>query len=429
MRYTLLLACFLVGCHPGSSSSATFSVATNSQKSIVHIKPGPNVQEELLTALIKAKPGTVIEMAEGLYEFTASLSLTQPGVTLRGAGPDKTILSFKKQDQGKEGLIVSVGDFAAENFTLQDSKGDGIKVVGGTNVAFQKVRVRWTEGPKPTNGGYGIYPVTCTNVLIEKCEADGASDAGIYVGQSKQVIIRECKAHRNVAGIEVENSTEVDVHDNIATNNSGGILVFDLPNLPVKNGKQVRVFRNKVVGNNHDNFAPPGNIVSTVPPGTGLMILATDQVECFNNEVTQNQTTGLAIISFQLVGKEFAADKQYDPYPEGLFIHDNRFAENGSKPSGEMGMQLGMLLGKPMPDILYDGNINSKKLVDGKLPEALSLKLMNNGEATFANLHYDGGNVLKYALSKPKIDRTTTAHEGKHEPLAGIILKPMPHQQ
>jgi len=33
----------------------------------------------------------------------------------------------------------------------------------------------------------------------------------------------------NVAGIEIENCTDADVYENISTNNTGGVLVFDLP--------------------------------------------------------------------------------------------------------------------------------------------------------------------------------------------------------
>ncbi|HMO36303.1 MAG TPA: parallel beta-helix domain-containing protein, partial [Gemmatales bacterium] len=256
----------------------------------------------------------------------------------------------------------------------------------------------------------------------EECEAECASDAGIYVGQSEYVLIHGCKASRNVAGIEVENSTHVDVYDNVATNNTGGILVFDLPDLPKKNGNSVRVFRNKVFGNNHENFAPAGNIVATVPPGTGMMILATDLVECFNNEVKDNQTTGLAIISYHLTQKPIQ-DKEYDPYPEGIFIHDNNFSNNGSNPSGELGKLLVNLIGKPMPDILYDGNVNPAKLVDGKLPENLSVKLSNNGNATFANIQYNGKNLLAYLASKPQIDRSTSAHEGTLPALPAVEIR------
>ena len=61
-----------------------------------------------------------------------------------------------------------------------------------------------------------------------------------------------------------------------------------------------RVFNNKVVANNHDNFAPKGNIVASVPPGTGVMILANDEVEVFDNTIEKNQTGGLSIISLSL---------------------------------------------------------------------------------------------------------------------------------
>ncbi len=398
----------LTGCQPATPSVKKTGSQANK---IIKLEPGPEIQENLLSALIKSKPGTIIQLAEGIYHFTGSLSLTQAGVTIEGAGMDKTILSFARQDQGKEGLLVSVGDFTIQNLTIEDTKGDALKVVGGNNVTFKSVRTRWTGGPKPTNGGYGIYPVQCQNVLLENCEAECASDAGIYVGQSKHVIVRGCKASRNVAGIEVENSINVDVYENICTNNTGGILVFDLPNLPAKNGHSVRVFKNMVVGNNHDNFAPAGNIVATVPPGTGMMILATDKVECFENQVKDNQTSGLAIISFHLTQKPIN-DKDYDPYPEGIFVHDNVFTSNGAKPSGELGIGLGAILGKPMPDILYDGNHDPAKMVDGKLPDNLNLRLSKNGSATFANINYKGGSILTYALSKPKIERTTASFEG-----------------
>lgn len=418
MRYVFLVVLLMAGCRD-ANPAATQNARPGAT---VRIKPGPSVQDELLTALIKAKSGTTIELAEGLYEFTGSLSLTVSGVTLRGAGMDKTILSFKKQDQGKEGMLVTAGDFLVQDLTFEDSKGDALKVVGGTNVTFRNVRTRWTDGPRESNGGYGLYPVQCTNVLVEGCEAECASDAGIYVGQSRNVIVRKCKASRNVAGIEIENCTHAEVTECLATNNAGGILVFDMPNLPAKNGKMVRVYNNVTEGNNHPNFAPKGNIVATVPPGTGMMVLAMDQVECHNNQIKNNQTTGLAVISFHLTQKEIT-DKDYDAYPEGIYIHDNTFADNGNKPDGQLGLLLGSALGKPLPDIIYDGNVDPKKMVNGKSPENLGLKLSNNGKASFINLHYDGSSLLKFAASNPKFERNATTYEGKFPALPPVQLK------
>src|SRR3546814_2859165 len=93
-----------------------------------------------------------------------------------------------------------------------------------------------------------------SDVLIDSVYVRGASDAGIYVGQSKNIVVRDSVATENVAGIEIENSYDADVHDNVATKNTGGILVFDLPSLPMQGGHNVRVFENVVNDNSTPNF-------------------------------------------------------------------------------------------------------------------------------------------------------------------------------
>jgi parallel beta-helix repeat protein len=189
-------------------------------------------QKVLIERLLDAKPGDVIEIPAGTFAFDRSLNLRADGVTIRGAGMDKTVLSFKGQKSGAEGLLVNAGDFTIENLAIEDSKGDGLKVNEGENIVIRGVRVEWTRGPHTDNGAYGLYPVQTKNVLIEDCVVIGASDAGLYVGQSDTIVVRRNRVERNVAGIEIENSKNADVHDNVATQNTGGILVFDMPNLP-----------------------------------------------------------------------------------------------------------------------------------------------------------------------------------------------------
>jgi parallel beta-helix repeat protein len=382
-----VLALLAAGCNATSSSPSAKSAGKGAAP-VVHLKPGPNAQEDVQTALIKAKPGDVLEFDAGTFEFTMGLSLTKDNITLRGQGPDRTILSFKKQEAGKEGLLVTGGSFVLEGLSIHDTKGDAVKVNGVDGVTFRKVRAEWTGGPKETNGAYGLYPVQCKNVLIEECVAIGASDAGIYVGQSQNVIVRKCKAERNVAGIEIENCTNAEAYDNEATDNAGGLLVFDLPGLQAHNGQRVKVHNNRVHGNNHENFAPRGNIVASVAPGTGMMVLATDQVELYDNTVKDNQTYGLLIVSFLVTGRPIE-DKNYDPYPEAVYVHDNTFSGNGTKPAGERGQALAALLGTPMPEIIYDGYLNPKKAQNGKLPPDQGIYLKNNGNATYVNLHWD----------------------------------------
>ena len=116
-------------------------------------------QKDLQTQLIKAKAGTVIEIPAGTFQLDRSLSLKVSGVTIKGAGMDKTILSFKGQKSGAEGLLVDASDFTIEDLALEDSKGDALKVVGGKNIIIRRVRTEWTNGPVTENGAYGIYPV------------------------------------------------------------------------------------------------------------------------------------------------------------------------------------------------------------------------------------------------------------------------------
>ena len=78
--------------------------------------------------------------------------------------------------------------------------GDALKINEGENITIRGVRTEWTTGYATDNGAYGIYPVQTTNVLIEDSVAIGASDAGIYVGQSNNVIVRNNRAEFNVAG-------------------------------------------------------------------------------------------------------------------------------------------------------------------------------------------------------------------------------------
>ena len=116
-------------------------------------------QDQLQTALLDAKPGDVIEIPEGRFSFDRSLSLTVDGVTIKGTGMDKSVLSFKGQVAGAEGLLVTANDFTVEDLAIEDTKGDGIKVNEGENIVFRRVRVEWTGGPKTENGAYGLYPV------------------------------------------------------------------------------------------------------------------------------------------------------------------------------------------------------------------------------------------------------------------------------
>ncbi|MDP2258849.1 MAG: parallel beta-helix domain-containing protein [Caulobacter sp.] len=369
---TIAAALALAGCGGGGTAS----------------RPDTAYQETLIQQLIDAKPGDVISIPAGVYAIDRGLSLEVDGVIIRGAGMDKTILTFKGQTAGAEGLLVNASNFTIEDLALEDAKGDALKVNEAENVIIRRVRAEWTGGPKTSNGAYGLYPVQVKNLLIEDSVAIGASDAGIYVGQSQNVVVRRNRAEFNVAGIEIENTQNADVYDNLATNNTGGILVFNMPNLKVP-GFGTRIFRNRAVGNNTANFGRKGTAVASVPAGTGVIINSNDQVEIFDNDIGGNNTANVIVSSFFSAGYKAGegASETFDPWPESIFVHGNRFSPGGGKPDGvelqALRVALFGLTGA-LPDVLWDGYVDKAKFVAGKPDPALAI-CVDNGAARVLN--------------------------------------------
>jgi parallel beta-helix repeat protein len=340
----------------------------------VHLQPGPSVEYDARQALLTAKPGTIVEFPAGNWQFTDELIVPVSHIVLRGAGLNRTTLDFTNQQTGAQGILGTADGFVIQNLRVLNPKGDGVRVEGADGVVFQGLLVEWNTEPENLHGAYGIYPVQCRNVLIDDSEVRGSSDAGIYVGQSEHIIVRRSRARENVAGIEIENSIDADVYLNYATNNTGGLLIFDNPGLqrygcrahtdPAKdqpNCRGTRAWANWIIDNNHENFAN-GGTVALVPPGTGTIIMATDTVELFNNVIHNHQTVNSVVISFKLTQIPIN-DPAYDPYPERIEIHDNEYADGGYGPVGDLGNIMSLSfnpIGTPpedflaLPDVLYE---------------------------------------------------------------------------
>jgi parallel beta-helix repeat protein len=373
---------------------------------------------DVQTALIQVQPNSTIAFGEGTFHFDAELSLDVDSVTIVGAGMDDTVLSFKGQQAGAQGLLVTSDNFTIRDIAIEDTAGDALKIEGSDGVRMERVRVEWTGGAKETNGAYGLYPVQCKNVVIDGCVAIGASDAGIYVGQSDYIVVRNNRAELNVAGIEIENSTRADVHDNIATKNTGGILVFNLPGLQVSNGSVTRVFHNEIFENNTRNFAPSGNIVGLVPTGTGMAILAAHQVEIFDNTIRDHKSINVGIISYVPTEKAFT-DVNYDQYPTAISIHDNRISGTSDMPTGMLGALLISAIGEIMPngpfivpDIAWDGLVDPNR----ELVAADKICIKNNGDADFINLAWPLNET-----ASPSLDMSP--HDCALSALAGVDLQ------
>ena len=375
-------------------------------------------QKHLQTQLITAKPGDIILIPAGVHAINRGLSLNVSGVTIRGAGMDQSILSFRNQVQGAEGLLVSASDFTIEDLAIEDTAGDALKINEGRNIIIRRVRAEWTNGPDEKNGAYGIYPVQTENVLLEECVAIGASDAGIYVGQSRDVVVRNNRAERNVAGIEIENTFSADVYGNVVIDNTGGILVFNMPDLP-QPGHSTRVYQNKVVGNNTDNFGAKGTPVASVPAGSGIVINSNDRVEIFDNDIADNDTANIIISSYFATGWEGIRDMgdDYDPYPETIYIYGNRLSGGGSSPDGLdlKALKVAMFgLTGSLPDVLWDGFVNAEKVdADGNLLPKYAICVDNGAaEVLNADLPNDSSDIVVGA----------SQHNCQHDKLPAVVL-------
>ena len=324
--------------------------------------------EALVEAFILAEDSSTIRIPAGFYELKTQLILdNKTSIRIQGDGMDQTVLSFRNLKSGGEGVKIVGKDITIENLSIEDAPGDGIKAQHTDGITFRKINVTWTNGDKSKNGTYAIYPVQCKNVLIEECIASHSKDAGIYVGQSEDIVVKNSLAFGNVAGIEIENCDRAEVYGNTARDNAGGILVFNLPGLPKGDGRQTRIYDNDIIDNNHENFATPigdgpnGNTVTMIPPGSGIVLLAAKEVEIFNNRILRNKTYGVAIASYQVTG--FPAEApNWSPYTTDISLHDNEYDRGSWFSLPDLTRELGQLVSiynahgwLKTQDIIYDG--------------------------------------------------------------------------
>jgi parallel beta-helix repeat protein len=223
------------------------------------------------------------------------------------------------------------------------------------DITFRRMWVSWSAEQSLDNGAYGLYPVGCTGVLVEESKVNGARDAGIYVGQSQEILVQNNEVWGNVAGIEIENSNASEVRGNHVHDNTAGILVFNLPGL-AQYGSRANVHNNLIESNNVPNFGVAGTVVASVPGGSGIIVLACDDNEFHNNDIRDNQTAGAILFTYHIGLFGSFDDDAFDIDPQGNWFHDNTWTNNGTEPIGTLHNVLpDGLVGDPSPDILWDG--------------------------------------------------------------------------
>jgi len=338
---------------------------------------GADITTELLTAATDVATDAVIVLPKGSFVVNSTINFEgTDGLVLTGHGIDATKIDFSSLTSGDGFFFGGGNDTTMRDFAIHEVPKNALKVDGANGVRYNYIATIWAatlaEGnAERLNGIYGIYPVSSQNVLVENSYAKGSRDAGVYVGQSNNIVVRNNIIENNVAGIEIENSNNADVYNNEAFDNSAGLLSFDLV---ITNGQAVgsntRMFSNTSYDNNAPNIGT--GVVGDVPVGLGMLILNSSNTETYNNTFSDNDTSGIVLTGQFLLDPEFD-DENYGgviaqgwtPLVKNNQIHHNTFVNNGTDPTTEgafapimLGYQLGVNasgLPQTVPAIIYSG--------------------------------------------------------------------------
>ncbi len=326
---------------PDTAGASGDQVITPVSGTVIEVRDGELIQ----AAVAQASSGDLIRVYPGTYKETVYIdkeSISLQGVIQEGKWP-----TLDGEKELNDAFLYSGNGILIENFKIVNYKGNGVMGQAGNNFV---IRNNWVLDA----GVYGIFPEFGKNGLIEHNILTGIEDAAIYVGMCDNVDVRHNEVYGNVAGIEIENSRHVLVENNHSYNNTGGILIFITPGLPIKTCYDVVVRNNFVNDNNHVNFGAPGSLVAGIPSGTGILVMAADQVTIENNIITGNNNAGITVTDLAY-GANTANDPEVEPNPDRLVILDNIMIDNGNSPVGELKALMMTKLSTKGPDIVAVG--------------------------------------------------------------------------
>ncbi len=367
------------------------SIAKSATGKIIEVKNGDRIQD----AVMEARPGDLIRVFPGTYKETVYVD--KDNISFQGVVKGDEWPTLEGERKLNDAFLYSGNNISIEGFKIQNYKGNGIMGQSGNNFVLS---YNWIIN----SGVYGIFPEFGKNGLVEHNILSGIEDAAIYIGMCDNIDVRHNQVYGSVAGIEIENSRHALVEDNYCYDNSGGILVFITPGLPIKTCFDVIVRNNYVINNNHVNFGAPGSIVSFLPPGTGVIVMAADDVVIANNIISGNDNTGIAVVDHKFLA-DIAVDPESEPNPDRVTILDNFMFNNGSNPVKEVKAAMLTKFDSKGPDILHYGGGTGNCIRDVNRYRTFGLDNYNRCELTSTS------KVVSYLLGEPVAPRTSTPAE------------------
>ena len=321
-----------------ASGATVRSLVTPTSGELIVVRDGESIQD----AVVAASPGAVIKVMPGTYKETVYID--KDNITLSGVIEQGKYPVLEGEGLRNDAILYSGNGVTIENLYITHYKGNGVMGQAGNNFIIRNNYIVDT-------GVYGIFPQLGKNGIVSHNIVSGIEDAAIYVGMSDNVDVVFNQVFESVAGIEIENSRHALVESNYVYNNTGGILAFITPGLPIKTCGDVLIRNNFIVNNNHENFAIPGSLVSNIPSGTGVLIMACDDVVVEGNIITGNNSVGMTFTDFSLAGNA-ANDPDSEPNPNRPKILNNIMQNNGNDPAPVVRAALAAMLETTGPDIV-----------------------------------------------------------------------------
>jgi parallel beta-helix repeat protein len=332
--YRILIALILVAI-PAMIPSVSLGPAARADERVIV------VSTTIQAAVDSAQPGDTVHVPDGTYR--ENVVVTRDNITIEGS---PGVILDGKGLAGDTGIKVAsldpakrINGFTVSGLTIQNYSRNGVLLRSVDNF-------RITRGTYLDNDEYGIFPIQSSGGLIDHNFVSGSNDTGIYVGQSRDIVVEKNHAIDCTLGIEIELSSHIDVLNNMARANTIGIVVQILPGLAITVTSDVNVAGNKLIGNNRPNpVTDPHDLLSRLPSGIGFINVGGDRVIVQDNIATENHSAGIVVV--QLPRDAAELDPRLEPFPDDNQVRNNVVMRNGADPDPKIA---------PFPgaDLLWD---------------------------------------------------------------------------
>jgi parallel beta-helix repeat protein len=349
----------------------------------------------IMAAVNLAMPGDTIQIMPGTYHETVYID--KDDIHIIGVIVEGKRAVLDGQGKLNDAILYSGNNIIVKNLKITRYKGNGIMGQAGNNFIISNNIIVDT-------GVYGIFPQLGKNGLIEYNIVSGISDAAIYVGMSDNIQVAHNEVFDSVAGIEIENSRHAIVENNLIYNNTGGVLAFITPGLPIKTTYDVIIRNNFINNNNTANFGAPGSTVAGIPAGLGILVMAADEVIIEDNIISGNKTAAIIITDHENAPNT-TIDPGSDSKPDKVMILNNVMVNNGYDTLDEIKALMLTEFKQGKPDIIRIGVSRDSCIINRH--QYVTVGVENWKECEFNNT--DG--IDTYILDKPVAPRVIDPSE------------------